>query len=215
MQSSPSTHRIELASGRTLTARVRPGQGVPVVFLHGLFSSSETWTAVASQLDRPSIAFDLPGVATRAEDVAEAIRKLGLERFELVGHSFGGKVAARLAELLPERVESLLLLAPAGFGRLATAFRSPAGYAGSVTAVLGLRDRVVPASHAAGLSRSYPAAQVLLWESAGHHLQADRREALLELIATGRVAHGSRRARRRLRRHLFPVPPLRTRVRFA
>ena len=207
MQSS-STHRIEVAGGRTLVARVRPGEGVPVVFLHGLFSSSETGTRVCTELDRPSVAIDLPGfgesdgtrrgVAAKAEDVAVAIRALRLDRFELVGHSFGGAVAARVAELMPDRVVSLLLLAPAGFGRLATALhRSARSYTGTVTAVLGARDHIVRRSHGRGVSHAFPQAQVLLWDRAGHHLQADRRRALLELITTGRVVEGCAPVRRR------------------
>jgi pimeloyl-ACP methyl ester carboxylesterase len=221
MQSSATTHRIEVTGGRTLVARVRPGEGVPVVFIHGLFSSAETWTRVTTELDRPSIAFDLPGfgesdsggrgVAAKAEDVAAAIRALGLKRFELVGHSFGGAVAARVAQLMPERVASLLLLAPAGFGRLATAFRPARGFTGPVTAVLGRRDHVVRPSHSRGLMRAFPGADVLLWDHAGHHLQADRREALLQLIATGRVTEGSSRVHRRS----SAFPQLRTSVRFA
>ena len=223
MQSS-STHRIEVAGGRTLVARVRHGEGTPVVFLHGLFSSSETWTRVSAELDRTSIAFDLPGfgqsdpsgrgVAAKAEDVAAAIRALGLERFELVGHSFGGAVAARVAELMPEQVVSLVLLAPAGFGRLATAVhRRARAYRGPVTAVLGTRDRIVRTSHGRGVTRAFPAAQVVLFDGVGHHLQADRREAVVELIATGRVTAGSRVLANRRRR--FVAAPLTAQPRFA
>lgn len=223
MQSSSTTHRIEVAGGRTLVARVRPGEGVPVVFLHGLFSSSETWTRVCSELDRPSIAFDLPGfgesdssgrrIAAKAEAVAAAIRALGLERFELVGHSFGATVATRVAELMPERVASLLLLAPAGFGRLATTVhRQARAYRGSVTAVLGMRDRIVRASHGRGVVRAFPEARVLFFDAAGHHLQAERGEMVLELITTGRATRGCTQARRRRRRF---VPVRSAQLRFA
>lgn len=132
MLRSTTTHRIRLADGRTLVARSRPGDGLPVVFLHGMLSSSEVWSEVCSGLSRPCVAFDLPGfggsdlparadVAAYAADVAAGIRALGLERLELVGHSFGGAVATAVAELVPDRVTSLLLLAPAGFGRNAMA----------------------------------------------------------------------------------------------
>ena len=132
MSRNPTTHHIALPGRRTLQARVWPGDGDPVVFLHGIFASSEAWTEVCSSLDRPCIAFDLPGfggsdlpsapdVSAYAEDIAAGVDALGLSRFELVGHSFGGAVAARLAELLPARVTSLVLFAPAGFGRIALA----------------------------------------------------------------------------------------------
>ena len=159
---SPSTHRIGLAGGRTLSARSWPGSGMPVVFLHGMLSSSEVWDGTCSGLSRPCIAFDLPGfggsdlpvrpdVGAYAADVAAGIRALGLERFELVGHSFGGAVAARVAELLSDRVTSLLLLAPAGFGRNALAeavTRMPRGRS-LATRRLGLTGRRAAGASAA------------------------------------------------------------------
>jgi pimeloyl-ACP methyl ester carboxylesterase len=75
------------------------------------------------------IAVDLPGfgfsdppprgsIAGYARDVADALDAIGAKRFTLVGHSLGGAVATALAELMPERVTGLVLLAPAGFGRI-------------------------------------------------------------------------------------------------
>jgi len=127
-----TTHRIPLTGERTLLARVWPGDGSPIVFLHGIFGSSESWDGICSTLDRPCIAFDLPGfggsdlpsapdVSAYAGDVAAALRALGVDRFELVGHSFGGAVAAALADMAADKVTSLTLLAPAGFGRIAMA----------------------------------------------------------------------------------------------
>src|SRR5918997_19706 len=100
-----TTHQISLPGGRTLVARIQPGEGVPIVFLHGLFGSAASWAEVCSALDRPCIAFDLPGfggsdapsrplVAAYAEDIAAGLAALGVGRLELVGHSFGGAVAA-------------------------------------------------------------------------------------------------------------------------
>jgi len=99
------------------------------VILHGLLDSSEGWTRLAESLSAPSIAVDLPGfghsdpsphgsVDGYARDVADALQMLGVERFTLVGHSLGGAVAAALVELIPSQVSSLVLLAPAGFGRI-------------------------------------------------------------------------------------------------
>jgi pimeloyl-ACP methyl ester carboxylesterase len=107
-----------------------PGAGGdPIVVLHGLLDSSEGWGPLAERLRREQIAFDLPGFgysdvprrgsfAGYAGDIAEAVDRLGLSRFTLLGHSLGGGVATALAELMPDRVSSLVLLAPAGFGRI-------------------------------------------------------------------------------------------------
>ena len=92
-------HRIELPGERTLLARVWPGEGEPIIFLHGIFASSEVWTEVCDDFSRPCIAFDLPAgfggsdlpsepdVSAYAADIAAGIDALGLERFELVGRS--------------------------------------------------------------------------------------------------------------------------------
>ncbi len=42
----------------------------------------------------------------------ETLDELGVERFALVGNSFGGAVAMRVAALAPERVSGLMLVSP-------------------------------------------------------------------------------------------------------
>jgi pimeloyl-ACP methyl ester carboxylesterase len=127
-----SLRDLEISRHRVVRVREYEGVGTPVVFLHGLLDSSEGWHEVAGRSERPCYAIDLPGfggstcpayerVASYARDVARAIDTLGLDRFVLVGHSFGGAVATALAEQRPDQVASLLLIAPAGYGRIALA----------------------------------------------------------------------------------------------
>lgn len=246
-----SRHQIELPGGRTLVAHSQPGEGVPVVFLHGLFGSGSAWTEVAAGLSQPVVAFDLPGfggsdlplgagVAAYAADLAAALDSLGIDRFELVGHSFGGAVAASLAGLLADRVVSLTLLAPAGFGRIALAkvgkrlcggperhaagaidsWDGTAAYSGRVTALWGSDDRVVRPSHARHLTASLPQAAVLILDGADHHLVSGSSDEVVELVRTGRTPRRARRERsRRARRALRPrfpaFPRLRLEPRFA
>ncbi len=140
---------IRLADGRALHARRLPGRGSPLVFLHGLLDSSEGWSEVAMASPRPSVAFDLPGfggsdppprplISAYANDIAEAIRGLGLRRVTLVGHSLGGAIAAAVADLLPDDVASLVLLAPAGFARI------PLAEAISIPGVRTVAERLLP-----------------------------------------------------------------------
>lgn len=121
--------RIELPGDRIVTGLRWGGRGVPVVLLHGLLDSSEGWSQLAGSMTRPCYAIDLagfggsspplrPSLRAFAEDVAAALDELGIKHFVLVGHSFGGGVAAALSELMPKRIEALVLLAPAGFGRI-------------------------------------------------------------------------------------------------
>jgi pimeloyl-ACP methyl ester carboxylesterase len=118
-----------LNDGRQLSVRRWPGNGDPVVILHGLLDSSEGWTRLCERISVPVIAFDLPGfghsdpspcgsITGYARDIADGLAILGVERFTLVGHSLGGAVAASMAEQMPSQISALVLLAPAGFGRI-------------------------------------------------------------------------------------------------
>jgi pyruvate dehydrogenase E2 component (dihydrolipoamide acetyltransferase) len=105
--------------------------------VHGLFDCSAGWATFAAATHRPVVAFDLPGmgesecptrprISAYAEDLAAGLDRLGVGDFTLVGHSLGGAVATALAERIPEEVATLVLLAPAGFGRIATSELSSA-----------------------------------------------------------------------------------------
>src|SRR3954454_9891632 len=120
---------IQIPAKRSIRVREYAGTGTAVVFLHGLLDSSEGWHQVASRSQRPCFCIDLPGfgvstcppyerIGSYARDVGQAIDELGLDRFVLVGHSFGGAVATALTEHRPHQVASLLLIAPAGYGRI-------------------------------------------------------------------------------------------------
>ena len=58
--SVPAAEPIALGDHRVLTVRRWPGEGEPIVFLHGLLSSSAGWAETCAELDRPCIAIDLP-----------------------------------------------------------------------------------------------------------------------------------------------------------
>jgi pimeloyl-ACP methyl ester carboxylesterase len=121
---------LRLGDGRALCVRWWPGIGEEtLVLLHGMLDSSEGWTRLTEGFTCRRIAFDLPGfgysdspssgsILGYARDIAEGLKMLGVTRFTLVGHSLGGGVAAALAELMPDSVSGLVLLAPVGFGRI-------------------------------------------------------------------------------------------------
>ncbi|KQZ87047.1 hypothetical protein ASD64_06230 [Mesorhizobium sp. Root157] len=101
-----------------------------LVFLHGFGASHAAWNGIVSSFaDRArTIAYDLPGhghslafpdagppkLAARAilADLAER----GIDRVHVVGHSMGGAIAVLIGLMAAERVASLTLLAPGGFG---------------------------------------------------------------------------------------------------
>ena len=120
---------VALPDGRRLSVECWPGDGAPLVLLHGLLDCGVGWKHLAGVMDRPCYAFDLPGfgdsdlptrnrVSAYAQDVQAALAVLDVHDFTLVGHSLGGAVATGLAERLRDDVAALVLIAPAGFGRI-------------------------------------------------------------------------------------------------
>jgi pimeloyl-ACP methyl ester carboxylesterase len=101
-----------------------------VVLLHGQPGSGADWQQVADRLpdglgvvalDRPGYgASPQPagGFAAGARAVVAELDTRGIDRAVLVGHSYGGGVALAAAQLAPERVAALVLLASVGPGCL-------------------------------------------------------------------------------------------------
>jgi pimeloyl-ACP methyl ester carboxylesterase len=95
----------------------------PVLLLHGQPGSASDWDRVRAAIGARAvtIAIDRPGwdgesspvdLAGNARAALAALDAAGAERAVVVGHSFGGAVAAWLAATAPERVSSLVLVAP-------------------------------------------------------------------------------------------------------
>jgi len=102
----------------------------PVLFIHGIGGSAVTWQKAQILLgDYPSIVVDLPGFGKRelkSDDIvkesvdliAQTIRSESpTGKVILVGHSYGGFLAAEIALYHPEMIERLYLIEPAGFLR--------------------------------------------------------------------------------------------------
>jgi pimeloyl-ACP methyl ester carboxylesterase len=101
-----------------------------VVLLHGQPGSGADWRQLADRLPAGLrvVALDRPGYGAsrrgaggfgyNARAVVTELDARGIERAVLVGHSYGGGVALAVAQLAPERVEALVLLASVGPGCL-------------------------------------------------------------------------------------------------
>lgn len=127
----PLTHRVPIL-GRQVnvvdTGAPAAGDGVPVLFIHGLGGNWQNWllNIPAFMATHRCVALDLPGFGDSelpAEDlsirgyarVVDALcAELGVERVAMVGNSMGGFIGAEVALSFPTRVEKLVLVSAAG-----------------------------------------------------------------------------------------------------
>lgn len=123
------TREVPTTWGPTHVRVSGPADGVPLVLLPGINSSSLMWLANAAHLSAHHRVFAVDNVydvgrsvwtraPTQADDfvawLGEVLDGLGLEQIDLLGASYGGWIAARFALAAPERVRGLVLFAPAG-----------------------------------------------------------------------------------------------------
>ncbi|MGR5236571.1 alpha/beta fold hydrolase [Vibrio alfacsensis] len=99
------------------------GQGQTVVLIHGLFGSFSNLGLLARDLivDHSVISVDLRNhglsfhseghdYPSMANDVADLLHQLKIEPAIIIGHSMGGKVAMKLAEIAPHLIKQLIIL---------------------------------------------------------------------------------------------------------
>jgi pyruvate dehydrogenase E2 component (dihydrolipoamide acetyltransferase) len=128
-----TTHYVDVAGTRLHVRRTETAESAepPLLLLHGLGGDSTSWTLNQKALaaDRPVVAVDLPGhgrsdpaegdgtVPSTAALLSGLPDALGLDRFHLVGLSYGGALALDIAERIEERILSLTCVSSTGLGR--------------------------------------------------------------------------------------------------
>lgn len=140
-----------VTDGRRLAWR-EAGSGAPALLLHCTLAHSGAWSGVMARLsDRLAMrAPDLPGHGRTDLDpdrlpqeqaLADALALPHADRpAHVIGHSFGGTVALRLAVEAPERVASLTLVDPVLFALLAET--DPGAYAAEMAEAGPARARM-------------------------------------------------------------------------
>ncbi len=135
------TERFVAADGFDIRY-LEAGDGPPLVCLHGAggLRLSRAHELLAER--HRVIAFETPGfgpsppnersgsLAELAGTMGAAVTALEIERFSLWGISFGGKLALSLAVQAPERLEALVLAAPAAIRDASGGLPSPADLPG-------------------------------------------------------------------------------------
>lgn len=121
----------QLTVGDQLWAGLAWGQrgDPPVLLLHGWLDNAGSFAPLARELPGHRLWIpDLPGHGRSGHrpagtwyhfvdylsDVMLLARALGLERFDLIGHSMGGAIATLVAAAFPERVQRLVLIEALG-----------------------------------------------------------------------------------------------------
>jgi pimeloyl-ACP methyl ester carboxylesterase len=127
--SPPEIRRLKLWQGRIETEVEIAGSGKPLLYLHGPWGLAPDRAFAASLAEKFTVfAPKFPGTSAGAPDAAHELRDwhelvvyhgelmdaLGLDAPALVGHSFGGMVAAEIAAAAPKAVRRLVLVDPVG-----------------------------------------------------------------------------------------------------
>jgi pimeloyl-ACP methyl ester carboxylesterase len=120
---------IPLPSGFAANTTLVRGEGSPLVYLHGPFG--QEWNGFLDDLasrhrvyapahpgaEEPDDLHHLDGIFDLMLYYDDLFDTLELERVDLVGHSFGGMIAAELAATFPQRVRKLVLIDALGLWR--------------------------------------------------------------------------------------------------
>ena len=152
---APSPQTIELDGLKVHYKETGPLGAPALLLLHGFGSSLQAWDDWSVKLEQKYrvIRLDLPGFGltgaspdhdySEEKDLAILTRfadKLGLDKFSVIGHSMGGKMAWSLAAAQPDRVQALVLMAPDGFPETKDIGTKPY----EVPAIMGLIKYVLP-----------------------------------------------------------------------
>jgi pimeloyl-ACP methyl ester carboxylesterase len=171
------------------------GQGVPLVHLHG--AGGPRLTPAHDLLSRHFrvMAFETPGFGQSPENpraqsmpevasmMAQALSKLGVDAFNLLGTSAGGETALWLALQAPERVLALVLEAPAAMRQDGAELEGRLEELATPTLVLfGTRDTVIPPATGSAYKALIPNGHLVFVYDAGHAISADRPEAFTEVV---------------------------------
>ena len=125
--------RVFDLDGISLAARYWPGEGVPLLALHGWLDNAASFQPLAELLENPVLALDqaghghsghrpagqMPHFVDYVRDVQQVLAYTGWQKCVLLGHSMGAGVASLFAGAFPGVLRALVLVE--GLGPLSEA----------------------------------------------------------------------------------------------
>jgi pimeloyl-ACP methyl ester carboxylesterase len=120
----PGGRLMDLPGGEIQVVEGGPRNGSPIVLVHCFTCAIDWWDRVRPALERRHrvIAVDLLGHGgsekpdtgytppNQAKVIGQALRRLGVAKAEIVGHSLGGSVVVALAQQVPELVDRVVII---------------------------------------------------------------------------------------------------------
>lgn len=106
----------------------------PLVLVHGFLGGGAQWAGI--EAGRETLALDLPGFGARRDEtpinrigdfaawVVTELTALGIDRYDLLGHSMGGMIAQEVARQDRARIDRLILYATGATGLLPGRFET-------------------------------------------------------------------------------------------
>jgi pimeloyl-ACP methyl ester carboxylesterase len=117
---------IRVSDGESLAVWDQGGSGIPVLFLHGFPENHRCWGRTLSKLTASMtqlrcITYDLRGHGESSklgeaswqrffQDHIDLVAALGIDRYHLVGHDWGGAIGLHVSRFHPESLLSLVVL---------------------------------------------------------------------------------------------------------
>ena len=129
----PPSQHITLSNGENIHLRDEGDpKAFPIVLLHGHSEDLHTWDQFVKHLVEGYrvVRFDLRrhgltgpasddqyGIESYVSDLSFVVEHLGIDNFDLAGHSMGGRIAVKYSMENPDKVRNLILLAASGTPR--------------------------------------------------------------------------------------------------
>jgi pimeloyl-ACP methyl ester carboxylesterase len=167
---------------------VEAGNGHPIIYLHeygGLQLSpgnellAQTFRVIALELPENRSSASIEDLA---RNLNAAVATLGIERYSVMGTSFGSTAALWMAILRPESVEAIVLSAPAAPPRDESFEKRAAELPQPVLVLLGTDDKVTPPESARLYREFLQSCHIVFVYGAAQAIDADRPEAFASVV---------------------------------